>query len=135
MTMRDDAFLAAFEAGRLDPKAFNHKAHVLAGWLYVRRYPLTEAIARFSHALKAFARRAGSPMKYHETITWFYMLLIAERQGRGGYASFAAFARDNEDLVADPSVLSRYYTSETLASTHARTHYVMPDRGQEALAA
>ncbi len=135
MTMRDDAFLAAFEAGRLDPKAFNHKAHVFAGWLYVRRYPLTEAIARFSHALKAFAKRAGAPKKYHETTTWFYMLLIADRQGRGRYQDFKSFLADNGDLVASPSILSRYYTPDTLASDYARTHYVMPDRAVEEMAA
>lgn len=135
MTMRDDAFLAAFEAGRLDPKAFNHKAHVFAGWLYVRRYPLTEAIARFSHALKAFAKRAEAPTKYHETITWFYMLLIAERQGRGKHQDFKSFLAANGDLVASPSLLNRYYTRETLASDYARTHYVMPDRAAEEMAA
>jgi len=135
MTNRDDVFLAAFEAGRLDPKMFNHKAHVYAGWLYVHRYPLTEAIARFSHTLKAFAKRAGAPKKYHETITWFYMLLIADRQGRGNHDDFKSFLAANGDLVAAPSILTRYYTQETLASDYARTHYVMPDRPIEEMAA
>lgn len=125
--MTDDSFLAAFEAATLDPVAFTHEAHIRMGWIYVTRYPLTEAIGRFAAHLKVFAAASGAAGKYHETITWFYMLLIAERQALGRHSSFKAFLKRNEDLVAKPSILTQYYRAETLASEAARQHYLLPD--------
>ncbi|MFC4348561.1 hypothetical protein ACFO5Q_11975 [Kordiimonas lipolytica] len=125
--MNDEEFLKAFEDASLDPKLFDHKAHIRMGWIYVMRYPLAEAIEKFGRALRAYTRALEAEAKYHETITWFYMLLIAERQAAHPAATFAAFLGKNRDLVAKPSILTRYYRAETLASDRARYHYVLPD--------
>ncbi len=127
--MNDQEFQAAFEDTSLDPKLFDHEAHIRMGWIYATKYPLAEAIARFAGALRAYTRALGAQGKYHETITWFYMLLIAERQARTTAATFDAFLAKNRDLVASPSILTRYYRPETLAAEQARQHYVLPDVG------
>ncbi len=49
--MNDTEFITAFEAATLPPDMFHHKDHVKAVWLYLRRYPALEALARFSDAL------------------------------------------------------------------------------------
>lgn len=89
---------------------------------------MTEAIDRFTAGLKAFTSRCGAEHKYHETITWFYLLLIADRQGRYQARSFDDFVVTNPDLVTDTkSTLSRYYRQETLQAPSARSHFVFPD--------
>lgn len=133
--MTDQEFRAAFEAATLDETLFDHTAHIRMGWIYAVHYPLAEAIDRFSKALKNYTRALGCEEKYHETITWFYMLLIHERQASLQYGSFPSFLAANSDLVGKPSVLLSYYTAETLASDRARTHYVLPDVGVNAHAA
>ncbi|NVJ98524.1 MAG: hypothetical protein HWE25_10255 [Alphaproteobacteria bacterium] len=133
--MSDDKFLAAFEAATLDEKLFDHEAHIRMGWIYVTRYPLAEAIDRFAAALKNYTRALGCEAKYHETITWFYMLLIHERQTRQQTVSFTAFLDANADLISKPSILLRYYKAETLASDRARTHYMLPDNLEKKAAA
>ena len=72
--------IAAMESGDIDAATFDHESHVYLGWLYVREYPLTEAIGRFTGALRRLTEKLGVPGKYHDTISWFYLLLIAERR-------------------------------------------------------
>ena len=127
--MTDEDFRTAFEAGTLDPAVFDHRAHLRMGWIYVTAHPLGEAITRFSHALRHFTQVVGAEAKYHETITVFFLLLIGEKQAHGQFTAFDEFLEANPDLTAtEPSVLSVYYRGETLASEHARRHYVLPDQ-------
>jgi hypothetical protein len=87
------------------------------------------ALTEFPRALKGFAAAKGKPSLYHETITWAFLFVVAERQARCPAESWQAFAAANGDLLAwKPSVLDRYYENETLASELARRIFVMPDR-------
>ena len=121
--------IAAFEAGDIDPAAFDHEAHVYAGWLYLREYPLADAIARYTAALKRLTEKLGIPEKYHETITWFFLLLIAERRAAANDDSWSSFRRANCDLFRkEDSILRRYYTDDVIRSSRARAAFMMPDR-------
>ena len=128
--MNDRDFLAAFEAGTLPEDRFHHPDHVRAAWLLLREEAPAAALERFSSALKRFAAAKGKTRLYHETITWAYLLLINERVRRsGGRLDWEEFAAANPDLLTwRPSVLDRYYTSETLGSDLAREVFLLPDR-------
>ena len=120
--------IAAMEAGDIDAATFDHEAHVYLGWLYVNRYPLAEAIDRFTGALRRLTEQLGVPDKYHDSISWFYLLLIAERRSAAGDAEWFSFRRDNDDLFRrEPSILDRFYSRELLASDRARKTFVLPD--------
>jgi len=118
----------AFEKGTIDPDAFDHEAHVYVAWLYLEHFPVPEAIARFDAALRRLTASLGIPGKYHATITWFFMLLIAERRNNGPDSDWIRFRRDNNDLVSDGRILQRYYDSDTLVSDRARRTFVLPNR-------
>lgn len=125
----DLAFVAAFEGGDIPPGDFRHRDHVRLAWTYLCQAPLDGALARFTTRLKDFAASAGHPEKYHETITWAYMVLINERMQRGADGSWQAFADANPDLLDyENSILNCYYTPETLGSALARKNFLMPDR-------
>ena len=126
MTPADAAFVADFEAGRVE--SFHHRDHVRLAWACLELEPPVQALARFAAALKAFAASRGKPELYHETITWAFLLLIQERRVTQPAAEFEAFAARNSDLLAwKPSILDRYYRKETLASDLARRVFLMPD--------
>jgi len=128
-SMNDGELFKAFEAGTLDPRSFDHQMHLRVGWLYVCRYPLAAAVLNFASNLKSWTQAIGAEGKYHETITWFFMLIINERQGVTRAETFDDFIKENIDLLAkNPPILDRYYSRELLASEHARNHYVLPDR-------
>ena len=114
-----------FERGDVDAEQFDHEAHVFVAWAYLQKYELQESIARFCKALRALTKKLGVESKYHETISWFFMILIAERKAAS--EDWQAFKRRNTDLFAAP-IISAYYSSELLESPLARTQFMMPDR-------
>lgn len=124
--LRTDAeLLSGFAAGTLDE--FKHRDHVQVAWLCLGREPLLPAVRRFSADLRRFALAKGKPGLYHETITLAFLLLIRERM-RGEPEDFAAFAARNPELFTwKPSLVDRFYRSETLASERARQAFVLPD--------
>lgn len=128
-TLTDEDLIRHFEACTLEPSQFPHREHVRLGWLYLQRLPLTEAVAAFAAGLRAFATTIGKPDRYHETITWAYLLIIQDRMARGASErSWEAFAADNADLIASGrQVLERYYRPETLDSPLARASFIWPD--------
>jgi hypothetical protein len=127
--MSEQELLAGFEAATLPDDAFRHEQHVHVAWLFLRRYGMPGALTEFPRALKRFAAAKGKPRLYHETITWAFLLVVAERQARCPADSWRAFAGANADLLQwKPSVLDQYYEPETLTSELARRVFVMPDR-------
>jgi hypothetical protein len=129
VALSDDELLARFEDGSVPDGTFHHEQHVRVAWMFVRRYGMPDALGRFSQALKCFAEAKGAVGLYHETITWAYLLLVAERLARGPGDCWDGFAAANPDLLTwKPSLLDRYYTRETLQSDLAKRIFVMPDR-------
>ena len=119
----------AFEAATVSADAFDYEAHIYMAWLYLGEYPPHEAVGRFTSALRRFTAKLGVPDKYHETISWFFMLLVEERRSMQQGSDWFAFHRSHADLFArgDDSILYRYYSRELLMSDHARQTFVLPD--------
>lgn len=113
----------------LPAEQFHHLQHIQVAWLFVRKYGMPQALAEFTTAIKRFADAKGATGLYHETITWAFLLLIAERQARAPVETWEAFEAANPDLLMwKPSVLDRYYSKELLSSALARRTFLMPDR-------
>jgi hypothetical protein len=132
--MDDREFIVRFETCTLPEAKFRHADHVRLGWLYLQRLPVLEALDRFAAGLKRFAGSLGKANRYHETITWAYLLLIHERIERGArHADWSQFAAANEDLFDwQDSLLKRYYRKETLTSEVARHVFVFPEAFRQA---
>lgn len=127
--MNDDTLLAAFEALELAPGELRHREHVRLGFiLLARERDLAAAALRFRAALRRFTAHAGAADKYHETITWAYLAIIAERM------AVRSFASSEELLAAHPDLLdhrggalaAHYDIAALLASPLARTSFVLP---------
>lgn len=120
--------LERFVDTTLPADQFHHEQHVQVAWMFVREYGMPAALAEFAAAIKRFAGAKGAAGLYHETITWAFLLLIAERQGRTPAGTWAEFAAANPDLLTwKPSILNRYYSKELLASELAKRTFLMPD--------
>lgn len=119
--------IEAFEALDFDPDAFDHAAHVFVARELIARFGEDEAAVRYSRTLAALTQRLGVPEKYHETITRFYILAIAERLRLAPSADWQAFKSANTDIM-DGSLLRASYSPERLASPDARRHFLPPDR-------
>lgn len=97
-------------------------------WLYLQQNGLAEAIPRFTAALRQLTLRAGAEAKYHETISWFFLIVIAERCAAVPNADWHTFRRHNADLLKDAPFLRRCYLAERLQSQLAKQQFLLPDR-------
>ena len=112
----------------LPASEFHHEQHVHVAWLFIEKFGMPAALGEFTGAIKRFADAKGATGLYHETITWAFLLIIAERQARTNARSWEEFAAAHPDVLAwKPSILNRYYSKELLASDLARRTFLMPD--------
>lgn len=127
---RDDAaFLQAFESLALPPAAFKHAEHLRAAWCcFHGTRDFANGATRFVHLFKRYVAAIGAESKYHETITWFHLILVHERMVQAPGATWPEFRARNADLFAGGLPLLRArYRPETLASSLARRVFLLPD--------
>ena len=126
--MTDAEWMEHFETCTLPKGPFHHADHVKMAFLFFRKYAPTDAIGRFSEALRRFAIFMNVPNLYSETITWALLLLIRDRMARAPEAQpWEAFAAANPDLLNWKEILNRYYRPETLQSDLAKKAFLFPD--------
>lgn len=121
--------LQQFDASDIDPDRFDHEAHVYVAWQYLQRYRPAEAIHRFTDALRRLTAKLGAEAKYHETVSWFFLIVTADRMARCDTPDWDEFRRQNSDLVCGGmSLLRERYSRECIDSDTARRRFVLPDR-------
>lgn len=126
--MTNSEVIASFEADDL-PGEFHHAEHIRLAFAYLSEYPAIAALHRFSVALKQYAAARGKPERYHETITYAYLLLIRERMARTPELDWNSFVEANSDLFRwKPGILDSYYRESTLQSDLARAVFLFPDK-------
>ncbi len=122
----DEAFLRALEATTLPPAAFDHRGHLRAGFLYLRRHDFPGACVAMKNAVRGFARSLGKDGLYHETLTVAYLALIAERLvEEAPDLSFERFL-DRYPELTSRDYFERYYPRGTLDTLEARATFVLP---------
>ncbi len=127
VTADDLALLASFETLRLAPEAFDHLTHVRTGWIYLKTRAPLDALRDMAVALRRFATAAGKPERYHETITWAWLLLLRERIAQGpADETWEAFLARNADVRGN--ALLAHYDAAELARPEARAVFVLPRR-------
>ena len=121
--MTDVELTRALERGEI--KDFHHASHLHVAWVYLTESSsVQQAAGKMRSTLRRFAAAAGKPEKYHETITLFWVHLLAHAASR---------AERLEDIVrANPLLLEKnfplaYYSPERLFSDEAQTSWVEPD--------
>lgn len=118
--------LERFEACTLPPWAFGHREHLLVAWTYLRAAPFELAAARFITALKRFAAHHGAPTKFHATVTWSLLMLLAEAIDDHPTTDFDALLAKRPDLLDTRKLLNRFYDLDALDSDRARRVPLLP---------
>ena len=113
-------------AGTLDPGEFGHLDHVGVAYEALARHEFYDAAGIIASGIRNLAERAGAPDKFHATITWAFLSLIAERMQTTEHDSAADFIRRNPD-IGNGSALAPWYTDQRLKSDLARSIALLPD--------
>jgi hypothetical protein len=123
--------LAAFERGTLDPAQFDHRLHLSLAWTCLQRDGFPQGALLFRQQLQAYVATVGAEGKYHETITWAYLVLLNEeltlRSPPG--EPFDAMIRRRPDLLDHRNgAIARCYSKSQLDSPDARRVFLLPVR-------
>ena len=124
----DRRFCADFEACRVQPDAFDHRAHIRLAYIYLAEHDTDTALTLMRSALLAFIQHNEIPVaKYHETLTRAWILAVRH---------FMAISPDTEssgDFIAnnprmlDSRIMLTHYSTDVLFSPEARARFVEPD--------
>ena len=115
-----------FEACTLPPWAFGHREHLLVAWTYLRAAPFETAAARFIGNLKRFAAHHDATNKFHATVTWALLMLLAEAIDEHPTVDFDTLLANHPELTATRKLLNRFYDLDTLDSDRARRTPLLP---------
>jgi hypothetical protein len=130
----DAELVARFEALAIAPEAFGHREHVRLAYAMLRGADFGEAAVRLRRALRRFAGAAGAADKYHETLTWAYLALVAQQMAEDPAAttSHELLARHPELADHRRGAVARYYDIAAItASPLARVVFVLPGRDDD----
>ena len=118
----DAEYLQAAHAG--SPR-LGHREHVRLAWLVIRDEGADEGGDRVARILRHLAELHGEGDRYHETLTRFWIRLVAHAiEVEPGIDDFDAFV-ERFPLLLDGSIVKRHWSAEALAS--ARAAWVEPD--------
>jgi hypothetical protein len=127
----DYDLINAFETLTLDPAQFSHRRHLELGWRFLQRYGFPQGAARFCERLRAYVEHVGAAAKYHETVTWAYLVLMNEERtlrSPSGEPFDAMIARRPDLLDHRGGALSKVYDAAHLADPDARRVFKLPRR-------
>lgn len=125
----DDALFRRFTETKIATMDFRHREHVRLAFIFLRRgRDFAAGASAFREALRAFADAKGAHWLYHETLTWAYLALVAERMFEADDVDSLAFVERCPELLDHKGgILARYYDVEGLTrSSKARATFVLP---------
>lgn len=123
----DEAFARAFLQGTVSPAQFHHRDHLRLTWYLVRHHDREEAARLIATSIHTFAAQHGQAAKYHETLTQFWVRLVAYLvEQHPDITSFETFLATFPHLL-DKSLPYRHWRRETMESLTARASWVEPD--------
>ena len=131
MPYESDAALAddvrRFETAAFTPAEFTHARHVAVGLWYAAHAPYPEALARMRAGLRRFLDAHGVADAYHETLTVFWMRLLAHVAA--DEAPRPLYERVNValDRFGSMAPVLAHYRRETAFSDEAKAAWVEPD--------
>lgn len=132
--MTDEEFLSRFEDCSLPYEQWNHRAHVKAAFLYLRRHSFDRALENMRAGIQRYNAAHHVPESptsgYNETTTVAFIHLVAAVMSAYG----EMFPTPTADAFCDthPQLLSKhllrlYYSPQRRGHPDAKTEFIEPD--------
>jgi hypothetical protein len=125
--MTDDEFLQACADCTIANHEFRHRDHLRLAWLQVSRLGPEGAVEAVTQGIRRFAATHGAAGKYHETMTQFWVRVVAHLEAaRPDVEEFDRFL-ETFPFLLDKSLPFRHWRRETMMSPEARADWMEPD--------
>ena len=127
-----EALVAAFENAALPRAEWTHRAHLTVATWYLAKHPVANATPLIRNGILKLNAALGivsdADHGYHETITQFYIGLIAHHlRAPGGNSSLVDAVNSLLERRGHVGLPMEYYRREHLMSREARARWVAPD--------
>lgn len=123
-----DAFLSRFEDGSLPATEWTHQAHIAMATVYLSRYG-DSVLSHTRGAIRNYLLSRGKAItNYHETLTIFWLAVVAEATGEQHSPIVHDAVWQNCSRFGQKSKLyERYYSFDVFNSEDARIRWIAPD--------
>lgn len=129
----------AFEKATIPASEFSHLAHIAVALSYLETMSQDRALAQMREKIRVFAAHHGASNLYHETLTTFWMKLLAHLDNnydvdvarRGPAKTDSPLYQRINEIVArwgTRAPVDAHYTRELITSQAAREKWIEPDR-------
>ena len=128
LTLDDQTFERQFAEGTLDPKLFNHEAHLRLAWIQIRKYGVERAIENCCAQIRTFAKAQGATDKFHITVTVAAVRAVDHFIRKRPVDTFQDFIQIHPKLKYNfRELLSSHYATDIFQSPEARRKFLAPD--------
>ena len=126
--LTDSNFIKQFKNGSLNPKIFNHEAHLRLAWLYINKFGIEQAEKDIQKQLKNFVEIVGAIDKYHKTLTIVAIKIVNHFMKKSDSDNFADFLNEFPQLKSKfKELVNTHYSFNIFISNKARIEYLKPD--------
>lgn len=115
----------------IDPKLFDHEAHIRFAWVVLKDFDFNRAVTHIHDSIRGLDQKYGDGTKYHATITQALIEILKLRMVREFSAdlNFDRFKGENQDILRYcKELLLEHYSQELLFSDQAKVNYIYPNR-------
>ncbi|MGA8923021.1 MAG: hypothetical protein WB682_07730 [Candidatus Dormiibacterota bacterium] len=125
--MTDDEFLRAFLQGWPSGERFGHHEHLRVAWLVIERHGPELAAEIAGDGLRRMAAAQGQSVLYNETMTRFWVRLVAHVRDVKGPQESIDQAIEQVPMLMDKSLPFRHWSRKLMFGPEARARWVEPD--------
>lgn len=126
--LSDQEFEKQLETGTLNPKIFNHEAHIRLAWIHIHKYGVNQAINNITHQLKRYVASLGASEKYNETVTIAAIKAVNHFMVRSTTQDFLHFISENHRLKNNfKELLNSHYHINIFESNDAKKNFLEPE--------
>jgi hypothetical protein len=117
-----------FESCTTDKTEFKHQDHLTVAVCYLQDSTVQEATGRLRTSLLRFVdHHQVDRQKYNETITFFWLELVAAELSKVSQQSLVEQCNAVIETLNDSGLALQYYSADLLFSQRARETFVEPD--------
>ena len=125
--MNDDDFLRAFLRGWPTEERFGHYEHLRLAWLVIERHGPEPAAEIVGDGLRRMAAAQGKAVLYNETMTRFWIRLIAHVRDAKQPLSSIDDAIERAPFLTDKNLPLQHWSRTAMFGPEGRARWVEPD--------
>lgn len=128
MVLSDTEFRIQFENCSLDPRIFDHEAHLRLVWIHIKKFGFQQARINIQNQIQKFVKHVGAEEKYHHTLTVTAIEIVNHFMTKQTSKTFKDFIFEFPELKNNfKGLIETHYSYDIFKSIKAKSEYLKPD--------